>query len=126
MHLVLGTRVAKYVTNQDQVMNSVLVIFMAFRLLVIEKGFKNSGCADNKCTSLWHSSWLMDCVVVSEVCQSSAKEQSGFQGKTLHTQDARVLPLKALYQSGPQKEAESYVMAQLKIVNEVPAPWPSG
>ena len=38
IHLPLNTWVAKYVTNQGQVINSILVILMVFLLLVILKG----------------------------------------------------------------------------------------
>ena len=38
MHLPLNPWVAKYVINQGQVINSILVIFVVFLLLVIIKG----------------------------------------------------------------------------------------
>lgn len=42
----------KYVTNQGQVINSILVISLSFLLLVILKGLTNSACADNVYQSL--------------------------------------------------------------------------
>lgn len=51
MYLLLDTWVAKYFTNPG-VTNSIVLIFMAFLLLVIIKGPKNFGCADNKYQSL--------------------------------------------------------------------------